>query len=322
MRMSDRRKDAVCVFTPRDEFPATLSRARADWNAWSSARRGDKEAKLAEWAGEGLKKMKCEVDATLLSFTSPETSVRLAAVSLVAEHWLGPERFAAEVLRLAFEDPDPAVRGGALFALSLSSKYVADPTGVLRRLLSELFAATGPTGAPNRLREIEEWEARIKETRRKRLQDIAGPHAASRIMECRGSAEAYLRDDDANLRLAAILALQYEWKPNKEFEQHCERLLRDDPDIEVRSVALISLAGCYAHTDDKRVGQLSARLVYDDAMPRALRRAAYSALFCIRGVPEDGIGPLRRADFRFPDDVDWAFVDSFLREETRHWGVK
>jgi HEAT repeat protein len=266
---------------------------------------------LAEWAGEGLKKMKREVGATLLSLASPETSVRLAAVSLVAEHWLGPERFAAEILRLAFEDPDSVVRGGALFALSLSSKYVADPTGYLHRLLTELFSATGATYAPNRLGAIEEWGARIKETRRKRLRDMAGPNA-SRIMECRASAEAYLRNDDANLRLAAILALQYEWTPNKEFEQHCERLLTDDPDIEVRSVALISLAGCYAHTDDKRVGQLSAQLVYDDATPRALRRAAYSALFCIRGVPEDGIGPLRRADFRFPDDVDWAFVDSFL----------
>ena len=87
--------------------------ARRDLAAWWSAR-GEKESKLREWAGDRLgDMMRCSA-ATANLLNASETSIRLAAVALVAEYWQGAEPFAAETLRLAFEDPDSRVRGTPL----------------------------------------------------------------------------------------------------------------------------------------------------------------------------------------------------------------
>ena len=52
-------------------------------------------------------------DATIRCLHAPERGLRLAALSLIAEYWPATEPFAAEALRLAFEDADPIVQARA-----------------------------------------------------------------------------------------------------------------------------------------------------------------------------------------------------------------
>jgi hypothetical protein len=52
--------------------------------------------------------------------------------------------------------------------------------------------------------------------------------------------------------------------------------------------------------------------VYDASSPAELRVAAYHALFKIRGMPFEVARRVRLPEFRFPENVDWAFVDSFI----------
>jgi hypothetical protein len=82
----------------------------------------------------------------------------------------------------------------------------------------------------------------------------------------------------------------------------------------VRLQALAALSGYYLHTDDRRIGEMVARMVYDDSSPLELRRDAYQTLFSIRGMPTDALLKAASPAFRFPEDVDRAFVESFLRD--------
>ena len=74
------------------------------------------------------------------------------------------------------------------------------------------------------------------------------------------------------------------------------------------------IASCYIRTDDSRIGALAARLVYDDSEPEELRITAYRSLFTVRGMPADEFLQAASAKFRFPEDVDWPFVDTYLPE--------
>ena len=53
--------------------------------------------------------------ATIQFLDDPEPRLRLAAVALLAEYWRPGEVFAAPAIRSAFEDPEPAVRGGCFY---------------------------------------------------------------------------------------------------------------------------------------------------------------------------------------------------------------
>ena len=131
----------MIIFKPNEDLPAALERAQRDVLAWCGVRGRDKEAKWAEWAGSDLQVMLRERNATIRFLQSPETGLRLAAVALVAEYWPANGVFAADTLRLAFEDPDPRIRGAALVALTPFGRYIADPSGFLPALLRQLFAA-------------------------------------------------------------------------------------------------------------------------------------------------------------------------------------
>jgi hypothetical protein len=260
--------------------------------------------------------MRRDRDALVKCLRASERRLRLAALSLIAEsdYWHANERFAAEALRLAFEDSDPAIRGAALESLLSMKQCVDDSTGFLRKLLEEIFPRAPSDLVAAALRESREREAVAYQGMRKMWEDDAGPHA-SRMLESRASAESYLVHPDPRVRRGALLVLSIHWKPNKAFGESCESLVRKDADPKVRSLAMACLAECYSGTDDRRVGAFAAQVLYDASSTVDVRVAAYHALFIVRGRPLLASLPPGSAEFRFPADVDWSFVESFLRDE-------
>src|SRR5207244_1008829 len=107
---------------------------------------------------------------------------------------------------------------------------------------------------------------------------------------------------------------QDHWKPNAFFAKKCEELAFWDPDSGVRGIALISLGPCYANTKDSHISQRLATIVRDESINQLHRESAYCNLFMIQGAPFERNPLIQKAigKFRFPDDVDWSFVDSFL----------
>jgi len=145
-----------------------------------------------------------------------------------------------------------------------------------------------------------------------------GPTQLGAMLADRQSAERMLSDPDPTLRDVALSVLAYHWGRDAQLAARCEELAVSDPDNGVRSTALHCLSSCYGNTSDSRVGQLLARMVRDEAQSMKVRIAAYEGLFHVRGVPPHlrpiSLEKLLRGDqFRFPEDVDWAFVDSFGR---------
>jgi hypothetical protein len=80
----------------------------------------------------------------------------------------------------------------------------------------------------------------------------------------------------------------------------------------VRGLALLALARYYSRSGNLRIGDLLARIVYDEKEDLQVRSCGYTGLL---SLPEDDSRcRWTSLDFRFPDDVDWTFVDSFRRQ--------
>lgn len=65
--------------------------------------------------------------------------------------------------------------------------------------------------------------------------------------------------------------------------------LEPDPDAEVQEVALGAWAGYYRGTADRRAMQLLVSHIRDRALPKSIRRRAYSGLLRVSGAPRDRI---------------------------------
>jgi hypothetical protein len=306
------------AFNPHQGLSELLQQSQRDIRSWLLARGEGETPKWEEWAGGHLPALMRLPDETLACLRSADASIRLAAIALVAEYWQPAERFADDTLRLAFEDPDARIRGAALSSLLHLWPFVGDPTGLLRHLLDELFSRPSIEEAAQMMRPVYKDRLEIRQMMKRLWEERAGPHAA-RMLESRATAEAYLTHPQANLRLAAIMVLKDHWKPDASFVATCEMMVLNDTDPEVRAVAVVTLAGCYKGTDDRRVGGVVARVVQETSAPLSLRRAAYRSLFQIRGMPYEAYANAASDSLRFPEDADWQFVNSFLTD-SRHAG--
>ena len=129
------------------------------------------------------------------------------------------------------------------------------------------------------------------------------------------SAQSFLTDSDPNLRSAALVAIAHLWQPDHIFKDACEELVLADPSPKVRKCAMAALFICYRGTDDARLGELVGLVTYDNSLPRELRHYAYRLLFQLylpRRITVSHPPAPDSAGFRFPEDVDWKLVDSFL----------
>ncbi|MCR4416021.1 MAG: tetratricopeptide repeat protein [Thermoguttaceae bacterium] len=158
---------------------------------------------------------------------------------------------------------------------------------------------------------------RFRANQRSHWEALAGPHLGE-MLQSRENARQHLTNPDPRIRLAALQVLEHVWnpKPGDDLSRECERMALEDADPQVRSSALFTLGACYHGTDDLRIGKLLAGVVRDDAQPSGCRQSAYLALYAIKRqrFPAGLVRTLAQRSMRIPDEIDWAFVDSFLVE--------
>lgn len=124
--------------------------------------------------------------------------------------------------------------------------------------------------------------------------------------------EDLLDDPDEGVRRYALQALVLDFH----LPRHCEtawRMLEEETESEVRSMAAACLGFCYTATRDLPVLQWMADIVADDEDDESVRVLACDAIFDILGYPylhpkRPGIG---RADFRAA--VDWELIAQIKR---------
>src|SRR5439155_18152753 len=128
--------------------------------------------------------------------------------------------------------------------------------------------------------------------------------------------ERQLRNPTPDIRNVALEVLSFHWKQKGNFVATCETIAFDDPIPRIRAIALLCLARCYEATDDVRIGRLLASVVREESPYPDIRRAAYHGLFILRDLQLTWPGLAARppTELRIPEDIDWAFVNSFLVE--------
>lgn len=126
------------------------------------------------------------------------------------------------------------------------------------------------------------------------------------LLQSQHVAKQHLRHRSPQARLGALVMLRDYWNVTIDYDQAYDLVLHDE-DTNVRCVALGALIK-YAFRSNQ-FGRLFAEIVMNDNEPRELRYAAYLGLFAVRGWEDraDAAMPIK-----IPEDVDHAFVDSFL----------
>jgi hypothetical protein len=138
-----------------------------------------------------------------------------------------------------------------------------------------------------------------------------GQLVVQRVGESEAVAFRHLCHPKPKYRIAAIVLLAYRWGITSEAEAVLEQLLFSDPDADVRGLAATEIGAYHRRSGNRRIGDMLARVVNDESESAQVRESAYRALFLL---PE-AFMPFPSIAFRFPDDVDWAFVDSLLRQD-------
>lgn len=148
------------------------------------------------------------------------------------------------------------------------------------------------------------------------LGKAVGPDVLNRMFADRGYAEQNLGSADATCRSAAIMVMAHHWGPSESFKEACKRVAVADSAPIVRECAFSCFCSCYRGVEDASVGELAAVLTYDNSQRRELRCRAYRVLFDFHArhritvsLPPSPDSP----NFRFPEDVDWHLVDTFLQ---------
>ncbi len=303
------------VFNPDGPFDEICERAARDVQEYRQALQGEMNVHWKAWAGDQLDEMMNNPSVTSNYLVHSDAVKRLAAASLVAEYWPPNEIFASACLRLAFGDPEPTVRGAAIACLlNRVHPFIQDPVGSFEELLQflrKLEPKIPVQVARDAKRAASGFSERANQRTKRLCEQLAGPHL-SEMLTGRTATELYLNHPDSNLRRAAVLVLYTHWKSTSDLRSICKRLIREDCDTNVRTQAQDVLAGAYAGTDDAEIGQLLARVVSDESQPVDLRQHAYASLSVVRGMPARRWLDVVSREFRFPEDVDWSFVDSFF----------
>lgn len=155
----------------------------------------------------------------------------------------------------------------------------------------------------------------MEEDKRRLLEKLAGGHLKE-MLEDQTMAEAQLESPNPSLRSAALIIFADHWRNTAKMPQLCERIALGDHDPEVSILALSILCEYFEGSKDFRIGRLLAGVVCDESRPADYRAAAYNGLFQISGVAISSWPNMKRflGSWRFPNDVDWDFVQRFLSQ--------
>jgi hypothetical protein len=277
---------------------------------------------IESWAGELLQPMLHNRSQTEKLLSHQDVMVRLAALVVIKDYWPAAADMVKSVERLAFSDPEPRVRGVAVVTLLRYHSYMSDwskrvVAGMLHGAREE-YRGAGET----RNTVIDEVTVKGRDerarARNKELWEALAGSALPEMLESLHSTRQALHAQDAKLRMAGLLLLCNYWPRGEDLERTCQTMAFEDSDSQARAVAIGQLGLLYKGTNDRRLGVQLAKLVYDILQPPPVRRAAYTALFKLRGIPLlhrlHGI-PVYRRVRNFPEDCNWAFVDTFLEGE-------
>jgi hypothetical protein len=143
-----------------------------------------------------------------------------------------------------------------------------------------------------------------------RWEALAGEHLEG-MMQSASATVQYLSSPEPELREAALHILNDHWGLPASCEPVLERLALRDTNEDVRAIALLYFVSLYHGTNDKRIGKLLATYVKDVSLSKESRTTAYYCLFRLRGLSSEHWPEMWSAAWRFPDDVNWAFVNSF-----------
>lgn len=142
------------------------------------------------------------------------------------------------------------------------------------------------------------------------LERYAGVLVVRKLEQDEATAFQHLFHPKRKYRFVALSLLEFKWGLTQEIADICEDLALFDSDPEVRALAVMNLSRYYAGTGNIRIGVFLASLVYERNEDQRVREAAYWGLLSLSETPK-----IQRPwilDFRFPRDVNWRFVNSFL----------
>jgi hypothetical protein len=308
------------TFYPHSSLDEMCQRAVRDIRAYRHALPHDKEDTWKTWAGAQLNAMMNSRDTTAQYLADAHPSLRLAAVSLVAEYWRSDEYFVAPCLRLAFDDPVSVIRGAAIVCLMHGlHSYVDDASGLFGKLMAYLRNCEPiPCELVHAVqKEANDAIAEMHEQGLAELRQLADGHLED-MRQSVAAAVTYLDHPNMNLRRAALLALYEYWKADFDLRGACMRIIRYDRDLVVRKEAQNILSTICYHTNDSEVVQLLTQMVRDTSEPIELRKNAYLALFIVRPMPVNRILQVTTPGFQFPEDVDWTFVSTQTVNDVNH----
>jgi hypothetical protein len=146
------------------------------------------------------------------------------------------------------------------------------------------------------------------------LVEYAGPIVRD-FLHSKEATYRNLNERDPKIRFAALSVIDIKWGVTEQIVHLCEELARNDSDAKVRGVAVICLSGYYRKTGHPRIIKLLATISSSESESLEVRKAAYSGLFSLL-EPDPLKWPLA-PDFRFPNDVDWAFLNACLDADGR-----
>jgi hypothetical protein len=139
-----------------------------------------------------------------------------------------------------------------------------------------------------------------------RVRRLAGEYYTD-MMRSPEDAEKYLKRTEPALRQAALQVLYSHWGQREAYADRYERIAVSDSDTDVRVHALMLFGFCYSYTHDQRVSRFLADITLNEQEKESIRRQAYYSCLHVNGM-----AGIRTPFLRFPDDVNWGFVNKFI----------
>jgi hypothetical protein len=160
--------------------------------------------------------------------------------------------------------------------------------------------------------------ARIDEMRHNYWRGLTG-NLYDELMQSAEATAKHLRNTVPQIRIccAEILVQHWHVKPGSDYARDIRQIALGDPDANVRTDTIFEIARCYAATNDVELDRAIAGIAKNSSAAADERRAAYYALFTIRGVPlGQSLTPelrVREDVLPIPQDFDLEFIGSFLK---------
>jgi hypothetical protein len=297
-------------FFPNQPIEVLISQAQIDFASWNVLRFEDWPNMIrSEPLRMHMELMKQSRGGTLDGCAHMDFKVRIGAIWLISEFWTLDEDFAGPVLKLAFEDPESCVRGAALCALPGVQKFISDPRHWLETIVRTARRRAVINAYPNPFQAAKEMNRHFDAQCRRECEELVGAELFEEMQKSLANLSLFFSHPDPNVRLAAIKATSFFRAQRKLLANEFQKLVLDDPEIDVRCLALEVWIACQRTIRDPNAGEILAQLVADTFQPTKIRQRAYHGLSVLAGVSRKDRPSLRPiGDQEFANNVDWSLL--------------